>query len=88
MAVLLTACDLTPQIMAVAAGAVYYLSEQSFLHHVHDHHFHLSVAAVFQQHAGNAGFLRDMNCGLGDFAREIEIRALIHSFLEEPLSGA
>ena len=36
---------------------VYYLSEQSFLHHVHDHHFHLSVAAVFQQHEGCSGSL-------------------------------
>ena len=43
---------------------------------------------VAAREIGNAGFLRDMNWGLGVFARDIEIRALIHSFLEEPLSGA
>ena len=43
---------------------------------------------VAAREIGNTGFLRDVNRGLGDFAREIEIRALIHGFLEEPLSGA
>ena len=43
---------------------------------------------VTAREIGNSGFLRDVNGGLGDFALEVEIRALIHGFLEEPLSGA
>lgn len=53
--------DLLPQVMQIAAGAVDNLPENPQLNHMENRHFLPPVTAVFQQHAGNAGFLRQAN---------------------------
>ena len=53
--------DLLPQVMQIAAGAVDNLPEHPQLNHMENRHFLPPVTAVFQQHAGNAGFLRQAN---------------------------
>ena len=50
-----TVGDFVPQVVLVAAFAVYDLAEQAFTHHLHYHQFVPVIAAVFQQHAVDAG---------------------------------
>ena len=57
VAVFLAAGDFIPQVMMVAAGTVDNAAHHTLTNHVQNHQLPLTVAAVFQHHAGNTGFL-------------------------------